>query len=142
LSQSKLSVDRSKVPVIAIFTKFDVLITAAFNTLRRKHNKNMRQAKDEAPAIAESDLKVNYVNPLLQTMYAPKRHLYLPVKGQFTLPSWCPLLHWNADMNKEGTSCLALVGETAAAIDDDALKLFVSVQQNNLDLCAEYALVK
>jgi len=46
-------------------------------------------------------------------------------------------------MNKEGTTCLALIEETTAAIDDDALKLlFVSVQQNNLDLCAENALVR
>jgi hypothetical protein len=46
-------------------------------------------------------------------------------------------------MQKEGTDCLTLIEETAAAIDDDALKLlFVSVQQNNLDLCIENAVVR
>ena len=47
----------------------------------------------------------------------------------------------NTDMQKEDTDCSALINETAAAIDNDALKLlFVSVQQNNLDLCIENAL--
>jgi len=68
--------------VIAIFTKFDALVTAAFNTLRR--NKNRKQANHEAPAIAESNLKADYVSPLLQTKYPPKKHVCL--KGE-TLPS-------------------------------------------------------
>ena len=43
-------------------------------------------------------------------------------------------------MQKENTNCLELIRETATAIDDDALKLlFVSVQQNNLDICIEMA---
>jgi len=67
--------------VIAIFTKFDALVTAAFNTLRR--NKSRNQASHEAPAIAESNLKAGYVSPLLQTRYAPKKHVYL--KGEYTL---------------------------------------------------------
>ena len=44
-------------------------------------------------------------------------------------------------MHDKDTTCLELINETANAIDDDALKLlFVSVQQNNLDLCVDYAL--
>jgi hypothetical protein len=43
-------------------------------------------------------------------------------------------------MQKESAECSALINETADAIDDDILKLlFVSVQQNNLDLCIQYA---
>jgi len=45
-----------------------------------------------------------------------------------------------SDMQKESAECPALINETANAIDDDILKLlFVSVQQNNLDLCIKYA---
>jgi hypothetical protein len=49
----------------------------------------------------------------------------------------------DADMNKEGTACLALIEKTTAAINNDALKLlFMSIQQNNLDLCAKNAVVR
>ena len=45
-----------------------------------------------------------------------------------------------ADMQNEHADCLKLIKETASAIDDDVLQLlFVSVQQNNLELCTEYA---
>ena len=34
-----------------------------------------------------------------------------------------------------------LIGKTASSLDDTALKLlFVSVQQNNIDLCVQYAI--
>lgn len=43
-------------------------------------------------------------------------------------------------MQEESTSCSELMDRTAEAIDDDALQLlFVSVQQNNVDLCIRYA---
>jgi hypothetical protein len=43
-------------------------------------------------------------------------------------------------MHKGATNCLELTDKTAEAITDDALKLlFVSVQQNNLDLCGQNA---
>jgi hypothetical protein len=44
-------------------------------------------------------------------------------------------------MHKEATKCPELTEATAEAITDDTLKLlFVSVQQNNLDLCGQMAL--
>jgi hypothetical protein len=46
-------------------------------------------------------------------------------------------------MQNEDADCSTLIKETATAIDNDALQLlFVSVQQNNLDLSAEYAVSK
>jgi hypothetical protein len=46
-------------------------------------------------------------------------------------------------MQNEHADCSMLIKETATAIDDDALQLlFVSVQQNNLELSAEYAVSK
>jgi hypothetical protein len=46
-------------------------------------------------------------------------------------------------MQNEHADCTTLIKETALAIDDDTLQLlFVSVQQNNLELSAEYAVSK
>ena len=129
------------VPVIAIFTKYDALVTAAFNTLREKNNKSRKDAKQAAPDVAISDLKTNYVGPLLQATHKPKAHVCL--SGRHGLLSQSILPHASlshADMQKESTECSALINETANAIDDDILRLlFVSVQQNNLDLCVEFA---
>jgi hypothetical protein len=45
-----------------------------------------------------------------------------------------------ADMHFEDAQCDELIEKTAEAMTDDAIKLlFVSVQQNNLDLCTKYA---
>ena len=66
-----------KVPVIAIFTKFDALVTVAFNTLCEDDNKSMKEVRQEAPEVVIGNLKANYVNPLLETKYKPKRHLHL-----------------------------------------------------------------
>jgi hypothetical protein len=44
-------------------------------------------------------------------------------------------------MHEQTADCSELIRQTADAIDDDTLKLlFVSVQQNNLDVCIESAL--
>jgi hypothetical protein len=46
-------------------------------------------------------------------------------------------------MQNEHADCSTLIKETATAIDDDALQLlFVSVQQNNLELSTKYAVSK
>jgi hypothetical protein len=47
-----------------------------------------------------------------------------------------------SDMHEEAADCSELIMQTADAIDDDTLKLlFVSVQQNNMEICIYYALV-
>ena len=46
-----------------------------------------------------------------------------------------------SDMRKEDSSCIELIEKTANVLDDDRLKLlFVSVQQNNIDICIQHAL--
>lgn len=43
-------------------------------------------------------------------------------------------------MDKPGAKCPELTAQTASALDDSILQqLFVSTQQNNLELCIEYA---
>jgi hypothetical protein len=46
-----------------------------------------------------------------------------------------------SDMRKEDSNCIELIEKTANVLDDDTLKLlFVSVQQNNIDICIQHAL--
>lgn len=46
-------------------------------------------------------------------------------------------------MRVDTSNCNELIGKTAKALTDDTLRLlFVSVQQNNINLCIEYALEK
>jgi len=57
-----------------------------------------------------------------EKQYPPKGHLYL------------------CDMNKPEAKCPELTAQTASVLDNNILQqLFVSTQQNNLELCIEYA---
>ncbi|KAF8212936.1 hypothetical protein K438DRAFT_1805295 [Mycena galopus ATCC 62051] len=113
----------SKVPVIAIFTKFDGLITEAFNELRLGgRGKSIPDAKNEALEQAQAVLISNFIGPLNTTKFRPSDFVRLD------------------DMRMEQSDCIDLINKTAHALSDDTLKLlFVSVQQNNLDLCIRYA---
>ena len=43
-------------------------------------------------------------------------------------------------MRSDTSNCVKLIETTANALDDDTLKLiFVSVQQNSINLCTHYA---
>ncbi|KAJ7135737.1 hypothetical protein C8R44DRAFT_768938, partial [Mycena epipterygia] len=91
------------VPVVAIFTKFDGLVTKAFNDLRRS-------------------LNTNFLDPLRSTKFPPSDHVQLD------------------DMRKDASTCVKLIEKTANVLNDDTLKLlFVSVQQNNIDICTRFA---
>ncbi|KAF8212955.1 hypothetical protein K438DRAFT_1805318 [Mycena galopus ATCC 62051] len=112
-----------KVPVIAIFTKFDGLITEAFNELRLGgRGKSIPDAKNEALEQAQAILTSNFIGPLNTMKFRPSDFVRLD------------------DMRMEKSDCINLINKTAHALSDDTLKLlFVSVQQNNLDLCIRYA---
>jgi GTP-binding protein EngB required for normal cell division len=55
-----------KVPVIAVLTKFDGLISMAFNELRQE-NFGIKAAKDKKVERAESILKTKFIDPLMAT---------------------------------------------------------------------------
>ncbi|KAF8179277.1 hypothetical protein K438DRAFT_1843131 [Mycena galopus ATCC 62051] len=112
-----------KVPVIAIFTKFDGLIREAFNELRLGgRGKSIPDAKNEALGQAQAILTSNFIGPLNTTKFRPSDFVRLD------------------DMRMEQSDCIDLINKTAHALSDDTLKLlFVSVQQNNLDLSIRYA---
>ena len=69
---------RIKVPVIAIFTKFDGLITMAFNELRKKQS--IKEAKNRKFEVAESTLKTDFIDPLMAMICGPKDYVQLDGK--------------------------------------------------------------
>jgi hypothetical protein len=70
------------VPVIAIFTKFDALITTAFGELR-KQGVTRADAKDKASVHAMEKLKEDYIDQLYKSKYKPKKHVWLRGKCIF-----------------------------------------------------------
>jgi len=109
-----------RVPVVAIFTKFDALVTEAFQTLRKK-KMSLKDAKAEALTHAEEAFAKEYLDLIYKKQFPPKGHLYL------------------RDMNKLEAKCPELTAQTASVLDDNVLQqLFVSTQQNNLELCIKY----
>ncbi|KAI0246322.1 hypothetical protein BJV78DRAFT_1277241 [Lactifluus subvellereus] len=82
-----------------------------------------KEAKNKKFERAQEKLKTNFVEPLEATASRPSAYVRLD------------------DMRMEDTSCNELIEKTVNVLDDDRLKLlFVSVQQNNIDICIEHAI--
>ncbi|KAI0254246.1 hypothetical protein BJV78DRAFT_1280267 [Lactifluus subvellereus] len=109
-----------KVPVIAIFTKFDGLVSTAYGELREIENFSMEEAKNKKFERAQKKLETNFVEPLKASR--PSAYVRLD------------------DMRMEDSSCNELIEKTVNVLDDRLKLLFVSVQQNNIDICIEYAI--
>ncbi|KAG6905497.1 hypothetical protein DXG01_002377 [Tephrocybe rancida] len=103
-------------PVIAILTKFDDLITQVYDT-RLDYDKNHE--------IAEAEQKK--MEDLLFS------HKFPPMAGVYVED-----MHNNNGNHQEQIK--TLIEKTAESLDDLSLKmLFVSIQENNLELCMECA---
>lgn len=72
--------------MLAIFTKFDGLVTMAFSELREELG--IKEAKKKKFERAESTLKTNFVDPLMATGARPKDYVRLDGK----------LVHMNRDI--------------------------------------------
>jgi len=108
------------VPVVAIFMKFDVLITKVSGSTSNK-KKDIKNALDV--------LDKKFKQPL--SSYKFKPHAYVCFES---------IDEDNGDHKKQVGK---LIKQTAASINNLALKmLFVTVQQNNLEVCIEYAVNK
>ena len=64
--------------MIAIFTKFDGLVTMAFNELQK--NQSIKEAKNRKFKIAESTLKANFIDTLVAMACGPKDWVQLDGK--------------------------------------------------------------
>jgi len=99
-----------KVTVVAIFTKFDGLITTAYNELRKALS--IKEAKNKRFEKAKEMLNANFIEPLMAAKFRPSDHVRLD------------------DMRETASNCTELIEKTANVLDDDTLKLlFVSVQK-------------
>ena len=123
--------------MIAIFTKFDDLITQVYD---------MDLEDDENRKAAEQALEEGFRVPLFAFADPPKASVYLECMHEFffflrereTTHLLFLALHENKGNHQDQVK--ELMKETAGSLDDLALKiLFVSVQKNNLELCMEYA---
>ncbi|KAJ6537885.1 hypothetical protein B0H19DRAFT_1078993 [Mycena capillaripes] len=107
-----------KVPVLAILTKCDAVVSDAFQELLDENEDPVTALVDQR---AREMLNGRFVDPLKLMGYPPAD--YVQVKD----------MHENGD-------CEILITKTASAVTNDVLRLlFVSVQQNNIDLCIRYA---
>ncbi|PPQ74725.1 hypothetical protein CVT25_013366 [Psilocybe cyanescens] len=106
------------VPVVAIFMKFDDLISQVWD-----RNNTLEQNTMHA------------LDTLQQKFEQPLRNYQFPPCGYVRLGG----LDKNESDHQEQIG--ELMKQTAASIDDVALKmLFVTVQQNNLKICIKYAI--
>ncbi|KAG6915999.1 hypothetical protein DXG01_008884 [Tephrocybe rancida] len=104
------------VPVIAILTKFDDLIAQVYDT-SLDYNTNHENAKTVQKKLEAS--LFSYKSPPKAVVYVQDMH--------------------NHNGNHQ-EQVKVLIQKTAMSLDDLSLKmLFVSIQENNLELCIEYA---
>ncbi|KAF8139415.1 hypothetical protein K438DRAFT_1637665 [Mycena galopus ATCC 62051] len=121
LSLPRLTERGCKVSVIAIFAKFDGLVTTAFQNLRTE-GKTRQEAMADAPNMAKRMLTTDYIDQLKKMNFPPSDLLY------------------GSDMREKTSTCSELMAKTASSLDENALRLLlVSVQRNNLGLCIYYA---
>jgi hypothetical protein len=125
------------VPVIAVFTKFDALEMKAYQDLLDKDCPR-EEAKAQASNYALESIK-GHVESLYKKPHPPMGHVYL--RGDKSALMHTTYYNVASDMYKPDANCHELSKQTAAVINDDTLQhLFVSTQQNNLELCVEYSI--
>jgi len=102
---------------VAIFMKFDDLITQVFDRKKGK-KENTKNALDT--------LEKKFKQPLSSYKFHPRAFVCIEA------------VHKDEGNHQEQVG--ELIKQTAASIDNLALKmLFVTVQQNNLEVCIKYA---
>ena len=114
--------------------KFDDLITQVFDR---------KKTPEENTNEALNTLEKKFKQPLASYKFPPRAYVRFkggPYDIQQPILGLIPYtaLHKNQGNHQEQVG--ELIRQTAASIDDPALKmLFVTVQRNNLEVCIEYA---
>ncbi|KIM42373.1 hypothetical protein M413DRAFT_132594 [Hebeloma cylindrosporum] len=113
------SLGTGRVPVVLIFTKFDALELKCYSELLEQ-GKGHKEASIQAPGLANDTFQKKYLPHVQEAKFPPKTYVCL------------------SGLDKEDNQCSELSEKTMNILDDDILiNLFVSTQQNNLDLCIE-----
>jgi GTP-binding protein EngB required for normal cell division len=116
-----------KVPVIAIFTKFDDLMYQVCD-MDDMDLDDMDLDDNATRRIAEKEVEEKFRKPLNACTFPPRADVCFEA------------LHTD-ETGKHQDQVKALIEKTASSLDDTALKmLFVSVQQNNINLSVRYAI--
>ena len=121
--------------MVAIFTKFDDLITQVYNDEVDEQG-NRR--------VAENELEKKFRKPLYSFKFPPKAHIRMEgtYDGGMDLLFIDPilLLDLQDDNSDHQGQVKVLLTKTADSLNDVVLKiLFVLVQQNDLELSLTYA---
>jgi len=127
------------VPVIAIFTKFDDLINQVYD---------MDLEEEENREAALQALENKFRKLLDEYNYPPRAYVHF--EGMFCLISAQSVdlkarlrIGIHDDKGNHQDQVKKLIENTASSLDTPALRmLFVSLQQNNMELCMEYAIRK
>ncbi|KDQ17641.1 hypothetical protein BOTBODRAFT_29803 [Botryobasidium botryosum FD-172 SS1] len=116
--------DTGKVPVIAIFTKFDSFDSYAFQQLRGEEV-DFFEARKRARDRANEHFDRVYLNRILQQRYPPKKELRIRNMHE---------VDGHDEVIKRTVT--ELLEKTSDALDTDALKLLLAtVQNNNVEIC-------
>ena len=95
--------------------------------------------------IAEEEVEKNFRKPLYGYAFPPCADVCFEGKCWLSVDGWLnvqphPDLH-TAETGKHQDQVKVLIEKTASSLDDTALlMLFVSVQQNNIELCIQHAI--
>jgi len=107
---------------------------------------DFHKEEEENREVACATLEKKFEKPLKSYKFPPRA--YVRFECMSVLLYWlllgliaCPAIH--EDEGNHQDQVMELIKQTAASLDDLALKmLFVTVQQNNLEVCIEYAVNK
>ncbi|KDQ10804.1 hypothetical protein BOTBODRAFT_35917 [Botryobasidium botryosum FD-172 SS1] len=120
-------IDTGRVPVVAVFTKFDALDAAACGEICAQ-GISLGDAQNRAPQLAQAKFKED-VLPLINSQpHPPKAVVCLRNMHRISLGA-------NAKATTE------LIEKTVTSLDEDALKLLlIQVQHSNVELCIKAAI--
>jgi len=126
------------VPIVLIFTKFDALADKCYNKLRYQ-GKEHQEAKIAMHELAKKTFQEEYLPRVQDAEFPPKTFVCLAgdILYSYRFFKFSQIL----EMNKEENQCSELSEKTMDVLDNNVLvDLFVSTQQNNLDLCIKMAI--
>ena len=106
---------------------------------------NIDEDDDTNRRKAEEQVEKNFRKPLYGYTFGPRADVcfegkcWLSVDGRLKVQPHSDL--HTAETGKHQDQVKVLIEKTASSLDDTALlMLFVSVQQNNIDICVKYAI--
>jgi hypothetical protein len=120
---------------VLIFTKFDALEDKCYSKLREE-GKSHEEASIQLPELVNKTFQDKYLPRVLDAKFPPEA--YVCLAGNVLYPYRFFKFSQILGLDKEENQCSELSEATMNILDNDILvNLFVSTQQNNLDLCIE-----